>query len=116
MKIKAVLHIDWDQEDRLKMALNNISNLIHEITAEEADVYLVVNGHAVNLLRRERSVHYAAKIKKLSEMGVHFLVCNSSLTSLGVDRSELIRPCEIVPAGIMELIRLQQEGFAYIKP
>ena len=29
---------------------------------------------------------------------------------------ELIDGCEVVPAGIVELIRLQQEGFAYIKP
>jgi len=30
--------------------------------------------------------------------------------------ADLHEACETVPAGILELINLQQEGFAYVKP
>ena len=116
MKTKVVFHIDWDNEEPLIMALNNMENLLKEVPAEEAIIYLVANGVAVKLFQLERATRYASRTKKLSDIGVRFLVCNNSLRNLGIDRDQLIRFCEVVPAGILELIRLQVEGCAYIKP
>lgn len=116
MKLKVVFHLDLDEETRLIMALNNISNLLKEVSAEDADVFLVANGVAVRLLRRERATEYAKRIGNLSEAGVRFLACNNSLRNLHMNHEELLEVCQIVPAGIVELIRLQSEGCAYIKP
>lgn len=98
MKTKVIFHIDWGNEDALVMALNNMENLLKEVPAEEAVIYLVANGVAVKLFQRERATPYTSRIEKLSDVDVRFFVCN------------------IVPAGILELIRLQAEGCAYIKP
>ncbi len=116
MKAKVVFHIDWDNEDALIMALNNMENLLKEIPSNEANVYLVANGLAVKLFRLERATSYASRIKRLSEVGVHFFLCNNSLHNLSIGHSELIESCEIVPAGILKLIQLQSDGCAYIKP
>ena len=116
MKTKVVFHIDWDNEDALIMALNNIENLLKEVPAEESVIYLVANGVAVKLFQCERVTPYTSRIEKLSDVGVRFLVCNNSLLNLGIERDELMKSCKIVPAGILELIRLQAEGCAYIKP
>ncbi len=116
MDIKVVFHLDWDNEDPLIMALNNMENLLKEVSAEDAAICLVANGVAVKLFRLERADPYASRIVKLAETGVRFCLCNNSLRNLGIQRDELLAPCEIVPAGIMELIRLQAEDCAYIKP
>lgn len=116
MTIKVVFHIDWDDEEPLIMALNNMENLLKEVSAEDAAIYLVANGVAVKLFQLERATQYAPRIEKLSITGVRFLLCNNSLRNLGIKRDELAAPCEIVPAGIMELIRLQAEDYAYVKP
>jgi uncharacterized protein len=68
------------------------------------------------LFEKSLSSASAARIAELREKGVRFLLCNNSLTNLGLKQDELIEGCEVVPTGIVELIRLQQEGFAYIKP
>jgi hypothetical protein len=34
----------------------------------------------------------------------------------GINKADLVDGCEIIPAGILELIRLQEAGYAYIKP
>jgi intracellular sulfur oxidation DsrE/DsrF family protein len=114
MDIKVVLHVDSDMEERLAMALNNITNLLKEVSHENASIYLLINGPAVKLLRNNRM--YADKFKELSIKGVQFLVCNNSLAKTGIDRDELPDCCEVVPAGILELIRLQNKGCAYVKP
>jgi len=116
VKTKVVFHIDWDNEEHLIMALNNMENLLEEVPAEEAVIYLVANGVAVKLFQLERATQYTSRIEKLSDIGVRFLVCNNSLRNLGIERDELMESCKIVPAGILELIRLQAEKCAYIKP
>ena len=116
MRTKVVFHLDWENEEPLVMALNNMENLLKEVATEDAAIYLVANGVAVKLFLVERAGAYGLRIEKLSETGVRFLLCNNSLLKLEIKRDELLPECEIVPAGIMELIRLQDEGCAYIKP
>jgi len=116
MKAKVVFHIDWEKEENLTMALNNIKNLLKEIPAEDTSIYLLANGAAAKLFRRDHALQYGSEILNLSKKGVHFLVCNNSLNNFGIGPDELVEPCEIVSAGVLELIRLQNQGHAYIKP
>jgi len=116
MKTKVVFHVNRDDEETLLMALNNMENLRKNVPADEAAVHLVANGVAVRLFRRERTAQYASRIESLSGDGVQFSICNNSLNSLGIKDEELLESCQVVPAGIVEIIRLQAEGCAYIKP
>ena len=93
-----------------------MENLLKKVPTEEAVIYLVANGDAVKLFQHERATPYAPRIEKLYDVGVRFFVCNNSLRNLGIERDELMESCKIVPAGILELIRLQAEKCAYIKP
>jgi|YelNatPaOPRAMG01_1025707.scaffolds.fasta_scaffold10175_3 intracellular sulfur oxidation DsrE/DsrF family protein len=114
METKVVFHLDEDSGARLTLALNNIENLYKEIPPGQTDVRLVANGTAVRLFVGGQAE--AERISRLSAAGAHFLLCRNSLGGLSIPRESLLAPCEIVPAGILELVRLQQEGFAYVKP
>ncbi len=108
--------MDWDEEKYLVMALNNIQNLFRAVAADQAEVRLLANGSAVKLFTKEHSLPYAVTVEKLFESGVRFLLCNNSLHNFNIDKSDLMKPCQVIPAGIVELIRLQNDGYAYIKP
>ena len=58
------------------------------------------------------------RITALRRRGARFVVCGNSLRGQKVAREALLAVPEgdIVPAGVVELTRLQQEGFAYIRP
>jgi uncharacterized protein len=114
--MKVMFHLDWDQAEPLLMALNNVTNLWKEVPAAETSVCFVANGPAVNLFRKDRAVHYLSTIEELHKNGARFLVCRNSLLNLGITLEDLIKQCERVPAGILEVIRLQQDGYAYVKP
>ncbi|MBW1827866.1 MAG: DsrE family protein [Deltaproteobacteria bacterium] len=116
MSAKVVFHIDWEKEERLVMALNNITNLLKAVSPEEAAVYVLANGAAVKLFQRESAFQYAPDIQRLFQQGVRFLICSNSLNNFGILREDLLGPCEAIDAGIVELIRFQAEGYAYIKP
>ncbi|SPD75069.1 conserved hypothetical protein [uncultured Desulfobacterium sp.] len=116
MKFKVVFHIDWGQEENLKMAITNITNLLKIVPREDTDICVLANGPAVKLFQQGRALGYASDIQDLSDKGVHFRVCNNALKHFAVAKDSLVSTCEVVPAGIMELVRLQAEGYAYIKP
>jgi len=57
------------------------------------------------------------RMKALSAQGVVFKMCENTLKEFNLDpQKDLVIPMTVVPAGVAELAKLQQEGFAYIKP
>ncbi len=116
VKWKVVFHVDWDQEERLLMALENIKNLFKEIQPQQCSVQIVANGKAVNLFRKDRAVKYASEMEELHKLGVRYKACRNAMARNHLEKADLLEVCEVVPAGILELINLQQEGFAYVKP
>jgi len=116
IKTRVVFHLDADEEKRLVMALNNMANLLKEVPPEEASVCLVANGSAVKLFQREHGAAKNARVEALAGKGVHFLMCNNSLSNFNIDPDQLITGCTVTKAGVLELIERQADGYAYIKP
>ncbi len=116
MESKVIFHVDWEKEECLIMALNNMKNLLKAVPSEDVSACLLANGAAAKLFQRERAFQYASDIQSLSQKGVRFLVCSNSLNNFGISQEDLVESCETIEAGIVELIRLQADGYAYIKP
>ncbi len=116
MIYKAVFHIDLDEEKRLGIALANVSNLLKAIQGKPYDLVILVNGPAVTLLAEEDRVSHKEAIKALQKESVAFKVCSNALIKFNVAPKSIVSGFQIVPAGIVELIELQNEGYAYIKP
>ena len=114
--IKVVFHLDVDEENRLLTALGNIGNLLKEIPAKDAAVFLVANGSAVRLFVKANDSDNSSRIEALCAKGVRFFMCNNSLTNFKIDPKALVRGCEVTKAGILELIERQADGCAYVKP
>ncbi len=114
MNYDLLLHVDSDEES-LRTALRNAQNYRNAGISEPFTIAIVVNGKAVELLRRD-TCRQAEAIRSLIAAGTTFYVCNNALTERKIDRSELVDGLAIVPAGIVQLVKLQREGFAYVKP
>lgn len=116
MKPKVVFHIDFDQQQRLQITLTTIRNLFDEAPGGEASIYVVADAESVAMFRKDRGAAYAADAGALDKLGVRFLVCEQAAKRLGLAKEDLLGPCRLIKSGIWELIRLQHEGYAYIKP
>ncbi len=114
MNYDAVFHIDSFDGALLNFILNNITNFYNALPDEAFRVVLVANGPAVRLF--ERRAPAAERLAGLMAKGLSVRLCRNALTAFSVDEGSLQEGLDIVPAGIAELVRLQKEGFAYIKP
>ncbi|OIO00721.1 MAG: hypothetical protein AUJ49_09425 [Desulfovibrionaceae bacterium CG1_02_65_16] len=112
MSCNLLLHVDGDDAP-LAMALRNAENYAN--AAGGCAMALVVNGPAVALLRAGACPR-EADIARLRGRGLRLLVCGNALRDQGMTMADLIAGAEVVPAGIVELVRLQAEGYAYVKP
>ena len=116
-EMRLLLHVG--DNDRWSVALGNAVNFLEDVGEDRADVVIVANGTA------PASYAYSDKIetmKVLAEQGVQFIACRNSLKKLCAGGSVCINEnalpafVNVVPAGISEIVRKQQEGYAYVKP
>jgi uncharacterized protein len=113
--MKGVIHMDQGDVEILSTALGNINNFLKEV-GESSDLCMVVNHHAVRFFQKSNAADHAGTIAALASQGIRFLICRNSIGNLNIDPSELLDACEVIPSGIVEVIRLQNNGFAYVKP
>ncbi|EOD54554.1 DsrE family protein [Aeromonas molluscorum] len=109
--IRVVFHLS--ERDRSRAAFNNISNLVTAMAGEPGELVLLVNGIAVTSLLEggESEPEWAA----LRQQDVRLLVCANSLRGQQIAPERLLDGVEVVSTGVLTLIELQQQGFAYIK-
>jgi len=115
MNYDLLLHVDAYDQDVLDVALGNIANYLDALPGETPNVALVANAGAVKLFTRANT-GLPPVLAKLREKGVAFRLCNNALRKFSIPASDLLDGCEVVPAGVVELVRLQREGYAYVKP
>ena len=113
MNYDAVFHIDLEDYNILNIAISNIDNYYKAIQEKKANVVLLFNGAAVNLLRKENLL---LELTELQNKGLVIRVCQNALNKFSLTKEMLLNGIEVVPAGIVELVRLQNEHYAYIKP
>ncbi len=108
--MKVVFHLN--EEKKTNEVLANIRNLKRDMDGVEVE--LLVNGMAVRDFIQNSN--YENRVKKMVEEGTVVKVCSNSLKGLRIEEEELLEGIEIVPTGVSELVKKQEEGWAYIKP
>ena len=109
----------WFTSNFSKVFKPAIIQHIAAVGKDNIDLRVVMHGDGIGLVQDAvANQRLQGQITDLKNMGVHFLVCNNTLTSRKIDPASLfdIWPEDIVPSGVAEVAKLQQEWFAYIKP
>jgi intracellular sulfur oxidation DsrE/DsrF family protein len=116
--VKVVYHLA-DGIDQASRAMANIRN--HLRAEPDTRIAVVANGDGIRFLlagaRERNGKPFDAAITALAAQGVEFKVCGNTLTAHDVSPSQLVPEAKLVPAGVVELARLQaKEGYVYIRP
>ena len=93
--------------------LASVENLLADDSVAVDEVAVVANANAVYTLTGDS--RQSDQIHELVEAGVRFVACGNSLRKRDVKESALADGVETAPAGVGELTRLQDAGYAYVK-
>jgi intracellular sulfur oxidation DsrE/DsrF family protein len=116
---KVVYHLDQSEPAAQRTGLRVIQNHIKTEGAQRLDLIVVVRGDAVDMFRDiDANRGLKARIRHLKSQGVRFEVCAASMARRELDLEDLyeVDADEIAPNGLERLLRLQEEGYTYVKP
>src|SRR5215831_4352583 len=119
---KLAIHVDQNDAAVMRLALGNSRNA-HELyasTGEDIAIEIVCYGQGLHMLRddtspvKEEIRSTQAKVPQLA-----FSACNN--TKRAMEKAEgktipIIQEAVVVPAGVVRLVELQEQGFKYLKP
>ena len=121
---RVVIQVDQNDADVMNMALNNAKNVIEYYRAkhEDAHVEIVAYGPGLHMLRDDTSP-VKDRIKQLKDVSfpsnITFSACNN--TKEGMEKREghpitIIPQASIVPAGVVRIMELEEQGWSYVRP
>ena len=112
---KVVFHID--ELSKWKILLTNVSNLLNGIDNKKFQIEVLANAEAVKYYDTTQDLDADFNtMEVLNNRGIEFIACNNALMANRIEKNNIIHFVNIVPAGVLELVEKQSEGFAYIKP
>lgn len=112
---KAVLQVSDNDPAKWNLALNNAKNVQDELGgADGVDLEIVVYGPGIGMLKAGSPV--AARVAGALKDGIKVVACENTMKGQKLVPADMLTEIGYVPAGVVELMKKQQQGWAYIRP
>ena len=109
---RVVFQVNDEDSRKWNTVLANIDNVQEELG--KVEVAVVVIGPALGMLKADALT--ANKVQDAMSAGVRFVACGNSMQAQKLEKDDMIDHIEYTRAGYAELMRLQQRGWAYLRP
>ena len=121
---RIAIQVDQNDPALMNLVLNNVSNLTeyYHCKGEQVQIEVVAYGPGLNMLREDKSP-VKDRLKRIKEGSfpstVNFSACHN--TMMGMEKAEghpipIVPQASVVPAGVVRLSELQEQGWSYIRP
>lgn len=111
---KVVFQVSDADQKKWNLTLNNAKNVQDGLGAGNVDVEIVVYGPGIGMLKFDSTV--ASRIDEAKEAGIKVVACENTMQNLNLTKNDMLSSIGYVPGGVIELMKKQKEGYAYIRP
>ena len=111
---KVIFQVSDAVPGKWNLTLNNAKNVQDAIGKNNVDVEIVVYGPGIDMLKLESEV--GNRIAKSLADGVKIVACENTMKNMKLTQANMLPSIGYVPGGVVELMRKQKEGWAYIRP
>ncbi|WP_115863690.1 DsrE family protein [Halorussus litoreus] len=112
--MRTAFHLVQEDEDQQASVLTIAENLSNDETADVEDIVVVAQANGVRPVTAGGT--HSDTVESLLDAGISFRACSNTLDTMDLDESDLVSGVETVSSGATELTRLQDDGYAYIRP
>jgi len=113
-KQKVVFQVSADDPKIWNLTLNNAKNVQQELGAQNVDIEIVAYGPGIGMLKFDSAV--ASRIDQAAGDGIKIVACENTMAALKLTKGDMLASTGYVRAGVIELMKKQKEGYAYIRP
>ena len=111
---KVVFQVSDADVAKWNLTMNNVRNVQQDLGADKVTIEIVAYGPGIGLLKLESPL--AQRIADALSQRVQVVACENTMTAQKITRSDMLPNISYVPAGVVELMQKQQQGYAYIRP
>jgi intracellular sulfur oxidation DsrE/DsrF family protein len=99
---------------RWNLVLNNVRNLQDELGADKVAVEIVAYGPGIGMLKLDAATN--SRVTDAIKAGVAVQACENTMRNQKLVRADMHPNVTYVPAGVVQIIQRQQQGWAYLRP
>ncbi len=110
----AVLQVSDNDPAKWNLALNNAQNMQQALGKDKVTIEIVAYGPGLNMLKAQSKV--AARVNAAMDQSVDIVACGTTMRKMKITKADLIGGSRVVPGGVIEIMKRQSEGWAYIRP
>jgi intracellular sulfur oxidation DsrE/DsrF family protein len=111
---RVVMQVSDNDPGKWNLALNNAKNIQHDLGASNVAIEIVAYGPGINMLKMDSAV--AGRIDEALGAGVKVVACENTMRNAKLAKADMLNGIGYVPAGVVELMQKQQQGWAYLRP
>ena len=112
-KNRALFQVTDNDPARWNLILNNMNALREDVGSEGAEIELVAYGPGVNMLKADSPVKQ--RIAEALKSGVKINACQNTMRAMKLTPADILPDVGYVPSGVVEVMKKQQQGWAYIR-
>ena len=109
-----VMQVSDADPGKWNLAFNNARNIQSDLGAKNVEIEIVAYGPGIGMLKAGSAV--APRIDEATLGGVKVVACENTMHAQKLSRSDMVSGIDYVPAGVVEIMKRQQEGWSYIRP
>jgi len=113
-KSKVVLQVSDGDAAKWNLALNNAKNLQVDLGQGNVDIEIVAYGPGIGMLKADSAV--GGRVDEALAAGVKVVACENTMRGQKLTKPDMLPGVGYVPAGVVEIMQRQQQGWAYIRP
>ena len=111
---RIVIQVSDNDPAKWNLALNNAKNLQEDVGAANVDMEIVAYGPGIGMLKLDSPT--GARIADAMKANVRVSACENTMRGQKLTKDDMLPAIAYVPAGVTEIMKKQQEGWAYLRP
>ena len=111
---KVVFQVSDNDPKKWELAMSNIRNIQTDLGTDNVAVELVAYGPGLAMLKLESPA--ANRIVDARRAGVKIVACENTMHAQKLTKEDMLNGISYVPAGVSEIILLQEAGYTYVRP
>ena len=109
-----VFQVSDNDPGKWNLALNNARNVKQEFGDKPVQIEIVAYGPGIGMLKADSPT--ANRVSEAIASGVQVVACQNTMKAQKLTPADMNPTVGYVPAGVVELMKRQQQGWAYIRP
>jgi uncharacterized protein len=112
---RLLIQVSDNDAQKWNLALNNARNVQDDLGGPEAtELEIVVYGPGIGMLKSDSPV--AKRVADALSAGVKVVACENTRKAQKLSYPDMLPNIGYVSAGVVELMKKQKQGYAYIRP